>query len=190
MSTTQSSSTAAPITAAPVANGQRTIDAKAAIAILNKRTTLTPNHVGQLIRTFMQGNGVFMAKGTQYEANGVTNTSDFDRMIYNLRANSALIMATPEAKALFSEALKAESAGEASKAHDLFNEYLNLIQLSFSVILPSSRTFSSGQLVDVVVGSVINKAGKHVLIAEQVTPVTAAVVAKTTFSVDDLMESI
>lgn len=185
MSTTNAPS-ATPATS--VANpSMRVIDSKAAIAIINKRSTLKVSDAGQLMQFIVQGNGQFLPKGHKYTANGTDRENQFDRTIYNLRANSAIAMAAN--KSLFTDALKAESAAETSKAHDLFNEYLNKIQISFSVIEPSTRKFTNGSVVRAIVETAINAANEQAIVVNDVSEVRATTAAKTTFSVEDLMEA-
>lgn len=164
------------------------IDSKTAIAIINKRSTLKVSDAGSLMQFIIQGTGQFLPKGHKYTANGMDRENGFDRTIYNLRANSAIAMSAN--KGLFTDALKAESAGETQKAHDLFNEYLNTIQVSFSVIengLGTGRRFDNGDVVKALVGTAVNAAGETAIIVDNVSAVAVVAAAKTTFTVDDLM---
>lgn len=174
------------------ANGQtiQGIDSKTAIAIINKRATLKMGDAGLNVQLIIQGKGQHLAKGHKYSVNGVDRENGFDRTIYNLRANSAIAMAAN--KTLFTDALKAESAGETQKAHELFNEYLNVIQISFSVIengLGTERRFDDGDVVKAIVGTAVNASGATAIIVDNVREVAAVAIAPTKFSVDDLMEA-
>lgn len=127
------------------------------MAILNSRKTLKRDHIGQQVQLAIQGNGTFLPQGHKYTVAGSARVNEFDRTIYNLKANSSLSMQRAENKQLLSEALKAESAGDMEKATELFNDYLNAVQVSFSVIEPSSRRFASGDMVTAIVAEAIGK---------------------------------
>lgn len=182
----QTVETQPPAQAAAPSNA-RLIDSRSAIAILNRRTTVTPAHVGSSLRLAIQGTGQFLPKGHKYAVNGQETENQFDRTIYNLKASSSLLMAFN--KPLFTEAMKAESAGDVNKAHDLFNSYLNAVQLSFSVIEPSSRKFSSGDDVKAHVQMATSKAGNQSIQVDSVSYIAPVVVAPSKFDVTDLIEA-
>lgn len=186
MDTTTQASVPTSTSAAP-AFFVRQIDSKSAIAIINKRTTVTPADAGSDLKLTVQGSGQFLAKGHKYQVAGEDRENMFDRTIYNLRASSALLMAFH--KPLFTAAMKAEGAGEMDKAHDLFNEYLNAIQLSFSVIEPSSRRFHNGDSVKATVQLVVSLAGNQSVQVDNVSYIAPVVKAATKFDVTDLIEA-
>lgn len=174
--------------AATAANGRRLIDTKAMINILNKRKTVTVNHVGHQIVLTVQGDGQFLPKGFQSAtATGITE-NQFDRTIYNLQANSQLSMLRKENKTILADALKAESAGDMQAAHDLFNDYLNGVQISFSVIEPSSRRFASGDMVTAVVDRVVSKAGLDQIVVNDVRYKAPVNIAAVKFELSDLLD--
>lgn len=169
-----------------VASGTgRLIDSKAAIAIINKRITVTPTDVGSALQFSIQGTGQFLQMGHKYTVAGEARENKFDRTIYNVRASSALLMLAN--KSLFTDAMKAEGEGDSQKAHDLFNEYLNTVQLSFSVIMPSSRSFNSGDDIKARVTSVVSLAGVTSLQLDDVSYIAPKIKAATKFEVSDLI---
>lgn len=170
-----------------VPSGTRQIDSKAAIAILNKRITVTPADAGSSLQLSIQGSGQFLAKGHKYTVAGAERENGFDRTIYNVRASSSLLMVLN--KPLFTEALKAESTGDAQGAHDLFNAYLNATQLSFSVIMPSSRVFHTGDDIKARITSVVSQAGVTSLQLDDVSYVAPKVKLATKFEISDLIEA-
>lgn len=171
---------------APVVNG-RLLDSKTTIAILNKRITVTRNHIGSSLRLTIQGTGQFLPQGHKYTVGDEARENKFDRTIYNLRASSADLMKSN--KPLFTEAMKAESAGDVNKSHDLFNAYLNAVQLSFSVIEPSSRTFSNGDDVKARIQLAVSLAGTESLQVEDVSYIAPVAVRATKFDITDLIEA-
>ena len=134
----------------------RKLDSKAFSAILGARKLIKLEHIGRQVSLFIQGKGQYLPQGYQFAgATGLTENA-FSRTIYNVAANSQLAMLRPENKAILTEAMKAESAGDTDAAHDLFNEYLNAVQVSFSVIEPSNRQFTSGNNVTAIVAEYTN----------------------------------
>lgn len=171
-------------------NGEFRLDQQTVINILNnKRTTITPKEIGKLIRAYVQGTPQFFAKGSLYTTNGVERENALDRMIYNLTLTDAAKMTKKENRQLFTDAVKAESAGEIEKAHELYNEFLNAVQMTFSVIdNASTRRFTRGEYVQGVVGTAVNGiTGDVALILDNVVAVAAEQVAATKFSVSDFL---
>lgn len=168
---------------------QRIIDAKAFMSILNSRVTLKTDHAGQQVLLAVQGNGTFLPKGHKYSVGTEGRENMFDRTIYNVRANSQLSMLREENKQLLSDALKAESAGDTEKAQELFNQYLNAVQISFSVIEPSSRKFASGDACTAMVAVTDTKENGQQIVINDVRYKAPTTVAKTTFDITDLISS-
>lgn len=166
---------------------RRTLDSKGAIAIINKRKTLTPALVGEHITLAIQGNGQFLSKGHRYLVGGAERENAFDRTIYNLQASSSLLMLAN--KPLFTQALKAESAGDVDKASDLFYEYLNATQLSFSIISNGrNQPMSAGDHITCDVSLVTSTSGVSSLQVNNPRYKAPIVVAPTKFDVSDLIE--
>jgi hypothetical protein len=187
MDTTNATVTAP--TATTPAN-RRLIDTTGFFAILNKRKTIKADHIGSQIVLAVQGNGQFLAKGFTYDGPKGATENMFDRWIYNLQANSAYSMQRPENKAILVEAMKAEAAGDLEAATDLFNDFLNAIQVSFSVIVnpgSSPRKFESGDQVKATVEEVTNGAGVKQLVVNDVRYKAPVAVEATKFTVEDLL---
>jgi len=165
----------------------RLLDQAGFIAILNKRVTVKPTDVGSSLLLQVQGQGQFLPKGHKYMRAGTETENPFDRVIYNVRASSSLMMSSAIGKEILRQAVAAESAGTVDIAHDGYNAYLNFVQLSFSVIQPSSRSFNAGDDIKAHIVSVTSQSGITSLQLEDVSYVAPKVAAKTTFSVSDLL---
>lgn len=166
---------------------RRVIDTKGFMAILNKRKTLKTTHIGAQVVLTVQGTGQFLPKGYKYAGPAGVTENQFDRTIYNLLANSQLSMLRPENAEILKNAIKAESAGDMDKATELFNEYLNSIQISFSVIEPSNRKFNSGDQVTAVVAEATNAADQRQIVVNDVRYKAPVNVEATTFALADLL---
>jgi hypothetical protein len=168
-----------------MATERRTIDATGYLNIRNKRVTITPSHVGQQVQLQVQGNGTFIPKGMVLPS----GINQFDKTIYNLRASSALKLADATLKGVLLAAMKAEAAGDAPKADELFNQHLNGIQLSFSIIEngTGTRKFQSGDMVKGIVASATNKDGVSNLVINDVSFVAPTIVEAKKFDMDALL---
>lgn len=166
------------------------LDAERTIQIINSRITVKPTDVGSTLLFTIQGDPTFLQQGHKYSVAGEERENQFDRYIYNVRASSALAMTSAEGKKLFTDAMKAESDGDVQKAHELFNAYLNFVQLSFSVI-SNGRTqpMHRGDDVKARVIEAVSKAGNRSIQLEDVFYVAPKTAAKATFSVTDLIEA-
>lgn len=169
------------------AGTRRLIDTKGFMAILNKRKTVKLTHVGNQVVLTVQGTGQFLPKGYKYQGPAGATENLFDRTIYNLQANSQLSMLRAENKAILTDAIKAESTGDMESATDLFNDYLNAIQISFSVIEPSNRKFASGDQVTAIVAEATNAAGERQLVVNDVRYKAPVSIEATTFALSDLL---
>lgn len=189
---TTAASATAPKTAAITygKDGRRLIDNAGFLAILNKRKTLKLDHVGQQITLSVQGTPQFLAKGFAYTGPKGATENQYDRYIVNVAANSALSMQRAENKAILMEAMKAESAGDMEAATDLYNDFLNAIQVSFSVIVNpgrEARKFESGDMVKATVDLVDTAAGTKQIVINDVRYKAPLNIEATKFSVTDLL---
>lgn len=187
MSTTTPAATPAQPTVST--NGRRLIDAAGALAIFNSRKTLTTKLIGEPVTLRVASDGQFLPQGFAYDGAAGATVNAFDRTIYNLKANSQLSALRKENKQLFMSAMKAESAGDRQLAHDLFNEWLNNVQISFSVIEPSSRVFHRGDYVVCEVAEVTSKSGERQLVVNDVQAKTITAPASIKFELSDFMDS-
>ncbi len=110
-------------------------------SIMQKRITVPAQAVGKRVKLMLQGNGNVIDVKDK-EGNEVQSVVEpgtvLQKKIFNTRANSALAMGNERNRQYLKDALAAEKAGEAEKAAELFNNYLNATQISFGVLLPSA----------------------------------------------------
>lgn len=138
------------------------IDSKRAIEILNRRATLTVAQAGQQVLLSVQGKGTFMpAADSKVE-------KQFDEYLYNTRANDSLAISRKENKALFTSAMKAETAGNVEEADKLFNKWLNAVQVTFNQGVERGHRFSDGDAITAVVAEYTSKAGNRSLVLKNV----------------------
>lgn len=113
------------------------LTSKAVQSIMSKRILIPTSKEGAKIRFTVQGEGTWMDV-KDGEGNFVMSASDpgviLRKKIFNLQASSQVAMSNPDNKKMLVDALKAERAGDTERAHELFNNYLNKTQLSFSVL--------------------------------------------------------
>lgn len=112
-------------------------------AIMNKRSTIPAEAENKRVKFLVQGNGNVIDvkdKDGEFVMSTIPGQEGtvLQKKIFNLRANSGLAMASDRNRQYLIEALKAEKAGDAKKADELFNQYLNSVQMSFGVLLPSA----------------------------------------------------
>jgi hypothetical protein len=147
---------------------------------------------GDTVRFHIQGNGFTIAVTDKSGAQVLDRQTEqpLSKVIYGVKANSHIAMMNPLNKAIFTAAVQAESVGDEEKAHNLFNQYLNKIQVSFSVILNHNKvnpTFYDKQLVEGECQLVTTENGSLITMSN----VRAAAVKKLgntpEFSLEDLM---
>ena len=167
------------------------LDSKRAIAILNSRKTLTPAHVGQQVLLTIQGNGTYQT-AEQQQARDVAAgkpaaANYFPKWIHNVKANSSEAISRAENKALFTEAMKAESVGNMDEASKLFNEWLNNTQVSFNSIDNGRRKLQNGDAITAFVETAETKLGHMAITLNQVQYKAPEAVAAVKFDISDLM---
>lgn len=171
----------------------RLLDAKATTAIIASRAIVKSTQDGDTVRFHIQGNGnlipVTTREGAQVMAAGTDNIP-LTKTIYGVKANSHVAMLNPNNQKLLREAMQAETDGEVEEAHKLFNQYLNKIQVSFSVIHNPGRRavqFYNQQLVEGEVRMITTENGSLITM-ENTRPVAVAKLAQTReFNLEDLM---
>lgn len=171
----------------------RLLDAKATQSIIASRAIVRATQDGDTVRFHIQGNGnlipVTTREGAQVMAAGTDNIP-LTKTIYGVKANSHIAMLNPNNQKLLREAMQAETAGEMDDASKLFNQYLNKIQVSFSVIHnPGRKTvqFYNQQLVEGEVRVITTENGSLITM-ENTRPVAVAKLAQTrNFELADLM---
>jgi hypothetical protein len=114
------------------------LDSKTAQKVFASRNLLTADLVGEEVVITLQGDGntVDMERADGSAVVDEATGEVVRKRIHNAKFNSELAIQAAPNKALLNEAVAAEKAGETDKAHELFNKYLNKVQLSFSI--PSS----------------------------------------------------
>lgn len=171
----------------------RLLDAKATQSIIASRAIVRATQDGDTVRFHIQGNGnlipVTTREGAQVMAAGTDNIP-LTKTIYGVKANSHIAMLNPNNQKLLREAMQAETAGEMDDASKLFNQYLNKIQVSFSVIHNPGRRavqFYDRQLVEGEVRVITTENGSLITM-ENARPVAVAKLAQTrNFELADLM---
>ena len=154
---------------------------------------LTQAQLGDTVRFHIQGNGFTLPVTDKTGAqvlDRATNQPLF-KTIYGVKANSHVAMMNPLNREILTNAMKAESLGNMNEAHTLFNQYLNKIQVSFSVVLNHNKvnpTFYDKQLVEGECQLITTENGSLITMQN----VRAAAVAKLSktpeFSLADLMD--
>lgn len=169
-------------------NSNIVIDATRAMAIINSRKNITREHIGEQLVRQVQGKGTYQSAAEQ-EARNPGRSQYFPQYIYNLKANSTEAMGRAENKAIIKAAMEAEAAGNTAEASKLFNDYLNAIQVSFTMIdRPGVRKLEDGNLVTLIVQEAETKAGHKALVATDVKyKAPLAEGAQTKFSITDLL---
>lgn len=125
----------------------RTIDFKAVQNIISKRKTIRLSDINSLIKVHIQSNGGTTLPVTDKSGMPVmgSNGQPLYKTIYNVAANSQIAMTNERNRKLLSDAVQAESAGEMVQATELFNKYLNAIQVSFNVLLTGANPVKFGK---------------------------------------------
>jgi len=148
--------------------------------------------IGDTVRFHIQGQGFTLPVTDKTGAHVLDRQTQqpLFKTIYGIKANSHIAMLNPLNRAILTEAMKAETAGDTEKAHNLFNQYLNKIQVSFSIVLNHGRinpTFSDKQLVEGECQLITTENGSLITM-QNVRAVAVAKLGKTPeFSLSDLM---
>lgn len=174
---------------------QNPIDSKSLKSIMNKRILVIENAEGKRVKFYVQGNGNIIDV-LDKDGNVVTSSIKgqegivLQKKIFNLRANSHLAMGLAINRQLLIDGMAAEKAGDAAKADEFFNGYLNAVQMSFGIILPSAvaEKLSSGEEIAATVTKVTTDRGSLLTIDPSTISIVAPEVMKATeFSMDDFL---
>jgi hypothetical protein len=148
--------------------------------------------MGDTVRFHIQGNGFTIPVTDKTGAQVLDRQTQqpLFKTIYGVKANSHIAMMNPINREILKSAMLAEKEGDDEAAHNAFNQYLNKIQVSFSVILNHSRVnpvFYDKQLVEGECELITTENGTLITM----TNVRAAAVAKLgktpEFSLENLM---
>jgi hypothetical protein len=163
-------------------------------SIMQNRILVPAQAEGKRVKLFVQGNGnVIDVKDSKGEF--VPSAADpnvvLQKKIFNFRANSGVAMANERNRQMLKDAIAAEKAGDADKAHELFNSYLNAVQLSAGILLPSAvaEKLSSGVEIAATITKVTTEKGSLLTIDPQtIGIVEPESYGKTTFSLEDFSD--
>lgn len=160
-------------------------------AIMNQRVLIPETAVSKRVKLAIQGNGNTIDVKDK-DGNFVASAADpnlvLQKRIFNCKANSGLAMGSERNRKLLKDAIAAEKAGDADKAHELFNEYLNRVQLSFGILLPSAvvEKLASGVEIAASITKVTTENGSLLTIdPSTISVVEPETYGKTTFSLED-----
>lgn len=138
-----------------MSTNSRTIDFKGVQNIIAKRKMVRVTDAGSLSKVFIQSTQGTTIPVLTKEGEPVLGQNGMPLMktIYNVAANSQVAMLNSRNKALLEEGMKHETVGDMEKATELYNKYLNAIQVSFNMLLTSSSTpvFGKNDLVQGVI---------------------------------------
>lgn len=162
-------------------------DSKKALSFLRSRQTINQALVGHLISTTITGNGT-LVDATDAEGKVImVDGQPLKKIIYNTKLNSSVAMENPRNKQILVDAMAAEKAGNFDEASDKFRDFLNAVQVSFSVWASSSRQFNQGQPVAGTVSMVTTPKGSLLKLDNVYAPQAQAAAATTVGSIDDLL---
>lgn len=116
----------------------RLLTKQSVINIMQKRMTAPEElaRLGKKVHLTIEGNGVVWdVKNGQGELvpSVIGDGTNFQKKIFNTRANSGIAMANPRNLELQRAGRKAELAGNAEEAHKQYQAFLRAVQLDFSV---------------------------------------------------------
>lgn len=109
-------------------------------AIINKRTPIAESNVGRSTVLTIQGRGnVLDVLNKEGEFVVSASTGEIlQKKIFNCKAVSRLALKNERNVKLMQDGIAYEKAGDAAKADECYVEFLNKVQLSFGVLLPSA----------------------------------------------------
>lgn len=172
---------------------QRLLNAASVNAIMKQRTALTEKQIGKKVVFTIQGGAtkIFVTdkNGAPVESMAEPGTV-LERMIYNLQTTSAVAMKNPRNLELLRAGLDAEKAGDAQTAHENFNKFLNAVQVSFGILLPSKIVdkLSNGVDISAKVELITTENGSLLTIDPKTISIQEPeVIGKTTFDMDALL---
>lgn len=171
----------------------RLIDSASVKGIMNKRGLVKTDQIGKRVQLTIQGDGntldVKNADG-EYVQSVVEPGTVLQKRIFNCKANSELAMKNERNRQYLIDAIAAEKAGDAEKAHTLFSQYLNAVQVSFGVLLPSPVAGKLANNIEVsgIIQRIDTENGSLITIDPSTISVLAPeAVGTTTFSLDEFM---
>lgn len=132
--------------------------------IIAKRKRIEAKHAGEPVDVFIQSNGTTIAVLDKAGAPVMSgNGLPLTKTIYNVAANSTVAMMNPRNREILATAHAAEQQGDDETAHNAYNDYLNKIQVSFSVMHNPGAVvtpFTKNQLITGVVQLITTENGQ------------------------------
>lgn len=135
-----------------MAQTQRKLDKASVIRIMNNRLLATTAAIGRSVLFTVQGMGNEIDvknKAGEIVQSYLGGGQVFTKKIFNLKANSDIAMKNVRNKQFLLDAFAAEKAGDSDAASELYSQYLNSVQLSFSIPTDSPLIYKLGDRVDV-----------------------------------------
>ncbi len=132
----------------------RILDSKSVLVIMNRRKSVPATMVGKKVQLTIRGNGNTIDvknKTGELVQSVVLPGTVFQKVIFNLDANSGIAMSSAINRQLSKDAMAAERAGDKDTASKLFSDLLNAFQMSFSVPTTNEALLEQlGDRVDIV----------------------------------------
>lgn len=166
------------------------LNGKGVAAIMNSRLLITTASIGRTVLLAIQGNGNTLEvkdKNGDNVASYDGSGEIFEKKIFNCKANSEIAMRNPINKQTLRDAVASEKAGNVEKAAELYNTYLNKVQLSFNIPLPSKLADRLGDRDDIAAKVQEIKTEKGSLLTidpKTIKVMEPTVLATTKFSLD------
>lgn len=108
---------------------------------MRKRKTAPVSLIGKRVPLTIEGNGKVwdvLNAAKEFVPSVIGDGTNFQKKIFNTRANSGIAMANPRNEAIKLAARKLELAGDVLGADKLYQQFLRAVQLDFSVPTTSS----------------------------------------------------
>jgi hypothetical protein len=160
--------------------------------LIASRALLRNSQIGETVRFHIVGNGTLIPVKTKDGAQvmSANDGSPLYKTIYNVKANSQLAIQNDRNKEILKGAFETEQSGDDMAAHAAYNDYLNKIQVSFSVINNPGRVgvqFYDKQLVEGEVELITTERGQLLTITNVRPVAVEKLKAMPAFSLADLM---
>lgn len=159
--------------------------------IIAKRSLIDVAQAGELVKLTIQSGGTTIAvldkaQAPVLSAQGLPLT----KTIYNVAANSAVAMRNPRNREILATAHAAEQEGDMDTASRAYNDYLNKIQVSFSVMHNPGAVivpFTKNELVKGIVQLITTENGQLITLDKVSAVVATTLKATTKLSLNDLL---
>lgn len=174
-----------------MAQARRLLTRQSVINIMNQRMTAPESLVGKSVALTIEGNGAIfdvVTKGGELVASVAGDGTNFQKKIFNTKANSGIAMSNVRNAEFKAAGRKAELSGQAEEADKQYQAFLRAVQLDFSVPTtnPIVDKLSNGVEISAKLLKITTDNGVLLTIDPATIRVLDPVVlAKTTFSFDD-----